>query len=318
MTTVFEPAAVQPSTSPTQRMRATMVAARVAISWLGVRKTLNSEQRSQAAETFGAEGGFLSAGKKLLDTRHPAFQAVTAVRNRTVKYWKGLSLPYPEPGVRLIRRNTIEVFESQMAVFREELADAVADLNDRYEHLKATAQRRLGSLYDSRDYPASLAGLFTIDWEYPSVEPPDYLREVHPEVYERECERVMSRFEEAVQLAEQTFMDELQQLVAHLTERLTGQTDGKPKVFRDSAVGNLTEFFERFRKLNVRSNDELDQLVGQCRDIISGVDAQTLRDHQGIRQQVAGELQQVGNVLDSLLVDRPRRSIMRRPKGGSA
>jgi len=52
-------------------------------------------------------------------------------------------------------------------------------------------------------------------------------------------------------------------LIAHLTERLTGQTDGRPKVFRGSAVNNLTEFFRRFRELNVRSNDELDGLVEQ-------------------------------------------------------
>jgi hypothetical protein len=67
------------------------------------------------------------------------------------------------------------------------------------------------------------------------------------------------RFDEAVQLAEQAFLEELGQLVAHLTERLTGQADGKPKIFRDSAIGNLTEFFQRFRRLNVRSNVSVHQ-----------------------------------------------------------
>ncbi len=68
------------------------------------RKTLTPEQKSQAADTFGAEGEFLSAGKKLLDTRHPAFKAVTAVRGRMLSFWKGITLPYPEPGIRLIRQ----------------------------------------------------------------------------------------------------------------------------------------------------------------------------------------------------------------------
>ena len=75
-------------------------------------------------------------------------------------------------------------------------------------------------------------------------------------------------------LAEAAFIEELQSLVAHLTERLSGQTDGKPKVFRDSAVENLTEFFERFRDLNIRSNEQLDDLVGQCQQIVSGVEPQ--------------------------------------------
>jgi hypothetical protein len=109
-------------------------------------------------------------------------------------------------------------------------------------------------------------------------------------------------------------MEELQQLVAHLTERLTGQTDGKAKTFRNSAVTNLTEFFDRFRQLNVRSNEDLDGLVEQCQGVIRGVEPQSLRDKQGLRQQVAAELGQVQNVLDGLLVDRPRRNILRRPR----
>ena len=46
-----------------------------------------------------------AAGKKLLDTRHAAFKAVTSVRSRIQSFWKGLSLPYPEPGLRLIRQD---------------------------------------------------------------------------------------------------------------------------------------------------------------------------------------------------------------------
>ena len=83
-TTLLEQPAVRPSTSPSQRLRTTMAAVRVAISWLGVRKTLTPEQKTIAADSFGAEGNFLSAGKKLLDTTHPAFKAVTAVRGRIV------------------------------------------------------------------------------------------------------------------------------------------------------------------------------------------------------------------------------------------
>jgi hypothetical protein len=172
----------------------------------------------------------------------------------------------------------------------------------------------LGSLYNAADYPASLEGMFAVSWDFPSVEPPDYLRQLNPEIYEQECQRMRHRFDEAVQLAEQAFMEELSQLVGHLTERLTGQTDGKPKIFRDSVVTNLTEFFNRFRSLNIRSNEQLDELVGQCQDVVRSVEPQLLRDNQGLRQTVAQELTQVQNVLDDLLVDRPRRNILRRPR----
>ncbi len=135
------------TTTPAQRLRATMAAVRMSLSWLGTQKTLNPEQKARAAETFGAEGQYLSAGKKLLDTSHSAFRAVTAIRGKVDAYWKGQSLPFPEPGVRLIKHDVVESFAAQMTDFRTELDDAVANLDRHYGELKQAARERLGSLF---------------------------------------------------------------------------------------------------------------------------------------------------------------------------
>ncbi|WP_254509407.1 AAA family ATPase [Anatilimnocola floriformis] len=89
---------------------------------------------------------------------------------------------------------------------------------------------------------------------------------------------------------------------------------GKPKIFRDSAVENLRDFFERFRHLNIRSCAQLDELVAQAQRVVRGVEPQQLRDNQNLRQQVAVQLSSVQSVLDGMLVDRPRRNILRRGK----
>ena len=314
MSTVLDEPQTQPSTSPSQRLRSAMAAARVSVHWFGVRKSLTQQQTAQAADAFGAEDRFLSAAKKLLDTTHPAFKAVTAVRSRLQSYWKGVSLPFPDPGVRLIHRDQVEEFANRMSLFQEELDDAVVILDNRYGELRATAQQNLGYLYNSADYPESLIGLFSIEFDFPSVEPPNYLQYLNPELYQQECERVQRRFDEAIQLAEEAFLGELAKLVSHLTERLSGKADGKAKIFRDSAVENLTEFFNRFRQLNVRSNEQLDSLVSDAQRIVRGIEPQELRDNAGLRQQVATELSRVQSVLDGLLVDRPRRNILRRAK----
>jgi hypothetical protein len=314
MSTLLDEPTTRPSTTPAHRLRTNTAAVRLSFTWFGVRKSLTTEQKAQAAESFGAEGHCLSAAKRLLDTRHPAFKAVAAVKNRAIGYWRSLSLPYPEAGIRLVRQDQVEPFDEQMNWFQQELADAVAALDERYYELQTAARQRLGSLYNVADYPASLRGLFSMDWEFPSVEPPDYLMQLNPELYEQECQRVAARFDDAVQLAEHAFVDELSKLVSHLTERLTGQVDGKPKVFRDSAIENLTGFFERFRQLNVRNNDHLDELVNQALQVVQGVEPQQLRDNQTLRQHVATQLSDVQSVLDDLLVDRPRRNILRRPR----
>jgi len=314
MSTLLDEPAAGTNSSAVQRLRATTAAVRLSFVWFGTRKTLTIEQRAQAAETFGAEGQFLSAGKKLIDTKHPAVKAVSGVRSRIVSYWKGISLPYPEPGIRLIRQDDIGTFNLHLTTLKAELDEAVEKLDEHYGALKAAARERLGRLCNSADYPESLRGLFEVAWDFPSVEPPSYLRQLSPELYQQECQRVTARFDEAVQLAEQAFLDELAKLVSHLTERLSGQEDGKPKVFRDSAVENLTVFFDRFRHLNIRSSDQLDQLVIQAQRSVRGVQPQELRDNQGLRQQVSGQLASVQAALDGLLVDRPRRNILRRAK----
>jgi len=299
--------------TPAQNLREGMAAVRVSFTWLGTRKSLSADQRAEAAEPFAAHGEYVSAGKKLLDTRHPAFKAVTAIRSKVTSTWKSMSLPFPEPGVRLIRRDQIDEFVGLLEAYRVELADAVANLDRHYEELQATAAERLGRLFNPQDYPETLVGLFDVSWDFPSVEPPDYLRDLNPALYEAERARVAARFDEAVQMAEGAFLEEFGRLVTHLAERISGSgDDGEKKVFRDSAIGNLQEFFERFRSLNVSSNAQLDDLVEQAQRAVRGVAANDLRGSQGLRQRVATDLSQVQSALDGMLVNRPRRRILRK------
>ncbi len=314
MSTMIHETETHDRTAASRRLRAAMVAMRLSYTWFGTRKSLSGEQKSQAAHTFGAEGKFLSAGKKLIDTHDPAFRAVTSVRGQATAYFRGRSLPFPEPGIRLVRQEDLQRVNDRLAMLREELAEAVDRLDEHYHELKRAARQRLGSLYDENDYPVTLVGLFEMTWDLPNVEPPNFLRQLDPQLYEQECRRVQSRFDEAVRLAESAFMQELSGLVTHLTERLSGEGEGRPKIFRDSAVENLNEFFDRFQRLNIRSSAELDELVDRARQVVSGVQPQSLRDSAQLRQEVARQLTAVASSLDGLLVDRPRRNILRKPR----
>jgi len=79
---------------------------------------------------------------------------------------------------------------------------------------------------------------------------------------------------------------------------------------------NLSEFFERFKTLNVRSNDDLDKLVAQAQSVVRGVAPQALRDDRSVRERVASQLTAVQASLDGLMVDRPRRRIIRDTMSG--
>ena len=319
-------ATTQPSNTPTnqlernsaQRLRTTMAAVRLAFTWLGVRKTLAPEQRTTAARAFHADRELLSASKLILDTKNTAYRAVAAVRSEASGYWRTVTLPFPETGIRLLPQNSLGMFASTMQTYRERLQESARELSSQYDTIKSEAQRRLGTLFNASDYPTTLDGLFDLEVSYPTIDPPNYLMALHPDVYQAEQARVRERFESAVELAEQAFATELQRLTAHLAERLTGLHDGQPKVFRDSAVENLREFFERFRRLNIRSSPELDMLVEEAQQVITGIEPQQLRDSVRLRQMVARDFEQIQASVGEMLVDRPRRNILRRGNLGGA
>ena len=319
-------ATTQPSNTPTnqlernsaQRLRTTMAAVRLAFTWLGVRKTLAPEQRTTAARAFHADRELLSASKLILDLKHPAYRAVAAVRSEASGYWRTVTLPFPDAGIRLLPQNSLGMFASTMQTYRERLQESARELSSQYDTIKSEAQRRLGTLFNASDYPTTLDGLFDLEVSYPTIDPPNYLMALHPDVYQAEQARVRERFESAVELAEQAFATELQRLTAHLAERLTGLHDGQPKVFRDSAVENLREFFERFRRLNIRSSPELDTLVEEAQQVITGIEPQQLRDSVRLRQMVARDFEQIQASVGEMLVDRPRRNILRRGNLGGA
>lgn len=293
------------------RLRRETAAIRLSFHWLGTRKSLSRSQRTEAARQFDAAGDYLSAGKKILDTTHPRFRQVTAVRHRAQAYVHGTSLPYPEPGIRLIRRDDLEEVQDRLTELEQELSRQVVSLDEAYAELQASAKQQLGRLFAYGDYPGSLAEEFGMSWEFPSVDPPEYLRRLSPALYREEAARVAARFDEAAHLAEQMFLNELSDLVGHLSERLSGQDDGKPKIFRDSAVENLTEFFDRFRRLRIGGEDQLEEIVSRAESVLRGVEPQQLRDAPRLRERIVDNLAGVRRALDEQLVDQPRRSVMR-------
>lgn len=304
-------APVEASINGTAReMRQSMGAVKLSFSWLGTRRKLSDAQTTQAANSFDAAADLVSASKKLIDTSHPAYKAATAIKSQAMSYWRGMTLPYPQDGVRLIRQADVESFEVKMREFKDQLAAAAANLQLEYETIKIAAREKLGQLYNPADYPPTLEGMFTISWEYPPVEPPRYLMNFNPELYEQEQSRVQQRFENAVAMAEEAFAEQLSDMVSHLIERLADNPDGTQKVFRATAVDNFKEFYENFRKMNVRSNPQLESLIAQASNLVSGVSAQELRTDKSLRQNLTAQMSNLQTALNSVIVDAPRRRIM--------
>jgi hypothetical protein len=312
------------SVTTAQTLREQTVGVRLSFRWLGIRRRLRDDQLRRARAVFQAAEGSLSASKKLLNTRHPAWRAVVQAKRRLIGYWRAVSLPYPETATRLLRRDWIEDFELKMDALKADLIAARTRLDVMYAELLGDARNSLGELYDHDDYPPSLAGEFDVTWDYPSLEPPDYLQKLKPELYEAEAARVAARFDEALRLAEQSFAEEFACLVEGLQKSLAPAPGrgGAIREFKPGAVTKLREFFDRFRQINVHGSGELDALIAQGRAIVDGAgSAAADGEHGDVRTQVAQSLASIREQLGKLVQDRPRRRVVRgnrNPNSGSA
>ena len=83
----------------------------------------------------------------------------------------------------------------------------------------------------------------------------------------------------------------------------------------------LMKYGFQFKRGEVREellHDSLDdvrsRVVEDARRVVQGIQPQQLRDQQSLREQIAGQLAQVEFSLDNLMVDRPRRNLIRNPK----
>ena len=300
-----------PIAEAAQEMRASMGAVQLGFTWLGTQRKLEDRQTKQAADAFQADANRVRASKVLIDTKHPAYRAATMIRSQARSFLRGISLPYPQEGVRLIKLDDIDRFETNMVEFRTRLDEAVATLREHYDAIKADARDRLGALYNPADYPDTLDNVFSLKWEYPSIEPPQYLMNYNPALYQQQQALVQERFEQAVVLAEQAFGAQLQDLIAHLLDRLHGVDSGDTKRFANSTVENFAEFAAEFRRMNVRGNTQLEALINRAQAVVSGVDVKAIRTSGELRQTISEQMGEVRASLDTLLTNQPRRRVMR-------
>jgi hypothetical protein len=298
---------------PAESLRLNSAAVRVQFNWLSRSKSLTTSQLSQAAATFEADHRLLSASQRIFDSKQPAIKKLTALKGTIIAYWKGWTLPYVEDGIRLLPRKRLNEFNEMMKKFADDLSEAVEELIAQYDAIKEEASNRLGKLYNACHYPeaSELRELIKVSWDFPSVEPPSYLAHIDPELYQQEKERAARRFEEAIDLAQNAFLQEFQTLVANLHDRLTPNPDGTKKIFKESSITNFLEFFDKFKALNVTSNDQLESLVSQAQELVTGISAKDLRDSELLRKDIAQGMQVLNSALAPLVVNAPRRRIIR-------
>lgn len=275
------------------RLQNEALGSQVSFTWFGIRKTAQEAHRSEAAQVFSASTQQLSLSKSLLNTKNKFYKTLTALRNDIRKFWYGISLPWVESGIRLLKKKDVEFFNTLFLEKKTALTEAAFLFAENFYEIKEEARALNGRLYLEADYPETAENLFKVELSWPNLEAPEGLKLTDPQIYAEEAEKVRKRFETAVELAESAFAQKFEKLLENFLERLKPGEDGKPKRFHTASIENLKTFCDTFRHLNVRSDSQLEALINQMDVAVGNGDPELFRMDQGFRDEVQKQLEEI-------------------------
>jgi hypothetical protein len=263
-----------------------------------------------------ADPEMVHVSKDILESAE--LKAVEQYRDSIKKYLKARCLPSPfRSGVYLIRLTLVDEAMKFLTDAEGQDKKNIATFMDFYRlhymkrHEDNPMSAKLGSLYRGSDYPdpkkVEQAFIFEVQlWE---LSTPGSLRTIDRALYEREKAKMDNVWEQAQQQITQVLLTEFRDMTARMAERLAVPPDGKPKVFRDSLVGNLQEWLDLFEKRDLAKDEDLQKLVVQARAMVSGLKPEVIRDSEALRTEIATEMQKITAQLDQAIVERPGRKI---------
>lgn len=206
-------------------------------------------------------------------------------------------------GWYLIAKDMVEKIDTLMEDYREERRSYVVDFKKNYMVRIKEAEVRLRGLFNPADYPDAqdLDEAFSMEIDYRDTMPKlDALQDVADGIiHARQKQKAVKDCEKIVHEVEAGLIEMLQDFTGHLAARLGRQEDGKLMVFKDSSVAHFKEFVENLQAMNVTHNPQIDLLGEKAKQLLSGVNVQTLRKNEGLREVMKGQLESLKKEIDA-------------------
>jgi hypothetical protein len=251
----------------------------------------------------GADKAMMRVSKKLVSSAE--YDSIVKLQNRSRRWVEDNSVPsFFHRGVYLIATNSVERVERYLEKARTAMDGMVDEFITTYREQIVDARELLGPQFNQNDYPSPdyLKNRFSIDWKYMAFDVPDNLSEEMFRAEKKKAERVWA---EATDSIKNCLRESFLTLINRATDKLVVQPGEKPKVFRDSLMNNIQEFFDTFSNRNIVNDTELGELVTKARSIL--VDPKLLRKDVSVRANVADQFDKVGKALSSMIIVKPSR-----------
>lgn len=266
----------------------------------------NSRKVNDNVLETDADKELLKVSKTLLDSEE--LEAIRKADGKMRQYLYNTCLPF-DIGILLLPCGLISDVHKRLTEYRETRGELVSKFLTAYPELCKSAALRLGSLYNPADYPTAetVKARFVFDWQYVSFGVPGQLKGISAGLFAAEQEKASAIMKAAAEDITVLMRQTLLEMVSHLQERLTPTDDGKAKILRESAVKNLQEFLNTFDLRNVTDDKALQGQVAKVKALISGTNAEALRNSDVFRDKIRSGMAEVSSVLSTMVEDKAGR-----------
>lgn len=254
----------------------------------------------------------LHATMKLVDQK--VVRAVAAKVHAAKGYMRQMAIQTPRVfGERsyLLPVEFVSRVHAHLTELKDEIRAANYILAEQYASAKEEQRRKLGPLFDAKKYPddRAVANAFSIDWTFVSFGAPERLETVDKALFEATQHKFERRMGQAYEEVKLVLRETLRQVTGEIVKKLTPGADGKPKVFRDTVLEDLTEFLSTFRVRNIADDADLARVVQRLQRLTRGVDPERLRNMDTVRTDIYRGVAAATAELDTLVATASRRAI---------
>jgi hypothetical protein len=251
-----------------------------------------SEEVDQAKSTKTRAGNYhknLLAGSGKLEQINKLAGAI-----RTWHYT--FTQPWSDSGDRVLPMTMFVDYRARLTDYETQFGTAVNDLLNEYDTLVAAAAFQLGDLFNREDYPLreDIVGKFGFRYAF---SPLPVSGDFRVDINEQGLTELRTHYEGVMAERTTTMMkdawDRLYDVLSRMSERLADDVvDGEPKrkIFRDSLVDNAIDVCKLLKHFNTTGDTRLEAMRQQLEDAMRGVDAQSLRDSDVLREQTKNKV----------------------------
>ena len=204
-----------------------------------------------------------------------------------------MTQPWGDNGDRIVSIKILPEYRAQLGEFEERFVEAVNEFLSEYATLVGAAAFSLGDLFNRDDYPSRdiIEDKFGFKYNFaPLPTAGDFRVDISMQGLEELQEQYTNATQTRIEGVMRDAWERVHNVLSRMSDRLTDDTDGKHKIFRDSLIENALEVCNLLRYFNYTNDLELSNVRERLEQTLRGVDADMLREDPIARGHVKSEV----------------------------